>query len=359
MTDRAPLCTVAIPVYHRRDKALALGAIQSALAETRDDLEILVIDDCTTDGTWDLLQQITDPRARVLRNERNVGLFGNFNRCLDEARGQFVRILCSDDVLEPDTLDDELAIMRGHPDIALLTTRGLRVSPNGEVLGLQATALPEGVYRGDVGIAAVLRASLSTGYNALNYPSGILMRRSCADAVGRFRTSMRVVGDVDYFLRLLRVGALGVVDRIGCRVTVHQDQVGSRISLEPSTMQEQFTLLDAFEDSLENDRARRDVRRWAAGLSLWQALRSMLAGELTHTRAHIQVARQNGIATREMIDAFARLLARRLRWKLRGPFVPGGAVPDGPLIVPAGVRPLARRDGRGVGAAPSRDASDR
>src|SRR5688500_13222767 len=250
MTVKAPLCTIAIPVYHRKDRSLAFGAIESALAETRDDVEILVIDDCTTDGTWDELQRISDPRARVLRNERNVGLFGNFNRCLEEARGEFVRILCSDDVLEPGTLDDELAIMASHPDIALLTTRGLRVSPEGDVLGMQAAALPEGRYGGEVGIATVLRANLATGYNALNYPSGILMRKSSVDAAGRFSSDMRVCGDVEYFLRLLRGGALGVVNRIGCRVTVHQDQVGSRLSLAPSTMQEQFTLLQSFQDCL-------------------------------------------------------------------------------------------------------------
>jgi glycosyltransferase involved in cell wall biosynthesis len=338
MMRRAPLCTVAIPVYHRRNKSLALAAIESALAETRDDVEILVIDDCTTDGTWELLQQIRDPRARVLRNERNVGLFGNFNRCLDEAHGEFVRILCSDDALEPGTLNDELAIMSSHPDMALLTTRGLRVSPDGAVLGLQAAALPEGRYRGELGIAVVLRASLTTGYNAVNYPSGILMRKSSVDAVGRFNASMRVAGDVDYFLRLLRVGALGVVNRIGCRVTVHQDQVGSRLALEPSTMQEQFTLLDAFADCLGGEHSRREFRRWAAGLSVWQALRSTLVGDVSNANAHLGVAHRNGMAAWEMVYAFAQLIVRRLRWRVGGPFVPGGAMPDGPLMAVANTR---------------------
>ena len=224
MTHRSPLCTIAIPVYHRREKSLAFAAIESALAEPRDDVEILVIDDFTTDGTWDELQRITDPRARMLRNERNVGLFANFNRCLDEARGQFVRILCSDDLLEPGSLDEELGIMTSHPDIALLSTRGLRVSPEGGVLGVQAAALPAGRYAGEVGIASVLRANLATGYNALNYPSGILLRKSSADAAGRFSLQMRMSGDVEYFLRVLREGALGVMARVGCRVTVHRDQ---------------------------------------------------------------------------------------------------------------------------------------
>jgi glycosyltransferase involved in cell wall biosynthesis len=331
MTRGSPLCTIAIPVYHRRERSLAFAAIESALAERREDIEILVIDDCTTDGTWDELRRITDPRVRVLRNKRNVGLFANFNRCLDEARGEFVRILCSDDVLEPGTLGEELAVMSGHPDIALLSTRGLRVSPDGAVLGLQAASLPEGRYCGEVGISAVLRANLATGYNALNYPSGVLIRKSAADAAGRFNLQMRMSGDVEYFLRVLRGGALGVMARVGCRVTVHGEQVGSHLSREPSTMREQFFLVNAFEDCLESDRSRRAVRRWTAGLSLWHAIGSMLAGDPDNAAAHLRVARSNGTRTWEMGFALALLLLRRVRWKLRGPFVPGGAMPDGPL----------------------------
>jgi hypothetical protein len=157
------------------------------------------------------------------------------------------------------------------------------------------------------------------------------MRKSSADAAGRFRKEMRMAGDLEYFLRVLRVGALGVVDRIGCRITVHDDQVGTRLSLEPEVMQEQFCLVDEFGDYLGDDRARRDVRRAVAGLSLWQALRSALGCDLATAGAHLRVARRNGTATWELALAFGRLLIRRVRWRICGPFVPSGVVPDGPL----------------------------
>lgn len=327
----APLLTIAIPVYHRMEKALAFAAIESALAETRPDLEILIIDDFTTDGTWERLRGIDDPRVRLLRNERNLGLFSNFNRCLDEARGRYVRILCSDDVLEPGTLDDELVVMARQPDIALLNTRGLRIGPDGVVLGRQAAALPSGRYRGERGIAAVLRANMGTGYNTLNYPSGVLLRKTAADAAGRFRADMRMSGDVEYFLRVLEVGDLGVMDRVGCRITVHPDQVGSRLSLEPSIMQELFGLIDSFQRVLRDDRPPRDVRRWTGGLSVWQAMSSALAGDVRRASAHLGVARKNGVSVWGMLSGFALLLVRRARWTINGPFVPGGALPDAPL----------------------------
>ena len=112
--------------------------------------------------------------------------------------------------------------------------------------------------------------------------------------------------------------------------------------MAPSTMEEQFALVDEFEDCLESDRARRDVRRWTAGLSLWHAIRSILAGDPRNAAAHVRVARRNGTAMWEMAYAFARLLLRRIWWKLRGPFVPGGAAPDAPL----GTTPTPTPSGR-------------
>jgi glycosyltransferase involved in cell wall biosynthesis len=330
--SRDPLCTIAIPVYHRMEKALAFAAIESALAEARTDIEILVIDDHTTDGTWDrLIDVVGDRPARLLRNDRNLGLFQNFNRCLDEARGQYVRILCSDDMLEPGSLGDELTVMERHHDMALLTTHGVRIAPDGRALGLQAAALPEGYYRGERGIAAVLRSNAGTGYNALNYPSGVLLRKTAADAAGRFRTDMRVSGDVEYFLRVLQHGALGVLHRVGCRITVHPDQVGSRLALEPLAMRELFTLIDEFRPILRGHASEAEVRRATAALSVWQALRLVVRGGVHGALAHFDVARRHGAGGPEMLSGFARLLARRARWAVQGPFGPLGVVPDHPL----------------------------
>ena len=324
-----PLCTIAIPVYHRMEKALAFAAVESALAEPREDIEIVVIDDHTTDGTWDRLQAIVrDDRARLLRNERNLGLFPNFNRCLDEARGRYVRILCSDDSLEPGSLGVELDVMERHGDMALLTTRGRRVSPDGDVVGLQATALVEGYYRGDRGITAVLRANAQTGYNALNYPSGVLLRKTAADAAGRFRTDIRVSGDVEYFLRVLRQGALGVLDRVGCRVTVHEDQVGSRHALEPLVVDELFQLVDEFRGVLNGHVSAGELRRSIGGLSMWQALRSTLQGDAALATANLRAARTHGADVMDLATGFAQLLGRRARWALRGPFAPHRVTPD-------------------------------
>ena len=205
-------CTVAIPVYNRQ--SMIRRAVDSALAQTVPGLEILVVDNSSTDGTWDVLQTYKDSRLLLARNERNVGLFGNFNRCLDLAQGQYLRFLCSDDKLIPCSLAQEIEIMDAHQEVALLTTRGRRVNERGYVLGPQADHFQPGIYLGQQAICAVLWFQAHYAYNPLNYPSGILLRREIARQVGPFDTTMKMSGDVDFFLRVLERGALAVVDSV-------------------------------------------------------------------------------------------------------------------------------------------------
>jgi glycosyltransferase involved in cell wall biosynthesis len=108
-----PTCTVAIPVFNRKD--MVQRAVASALAQPVSSLDVLVVDNCSTDGTWDALQRLSDPRLRLVRNSHNVGLFGNFNRCLDLATGTYLRFLCSDDTLAAGCLQREISEMESAP----------------------------------------------------------------------------------------------------------------------------------------------------------------------------------------------------------------------------------------------------
>ncbi len=223
-------CTVAIPIYNRKIDVLNRVAIDSAMEQPLKDMQILVIDDCSTDGTWELLQQVRDPRLSLVRNEHNLGLFGNFNRCLELAEGEYVRLLCSDDRLAPDCLGREVALLDRYPDVGLLLTRGRRVDGKGQVLGRQADHFQEGIYSGPAAIRSALWFHSHYALNPFNYPSGMLLRRETALKAGRFDTAMRMSGDVDFFLRMLEHGDLAVSDRLGCEITIHGNQEGVRLA---------------------------------------------------------------------------------------------------------------------------------
>ena len=114
--------STVIPVYNRQD--LVKLAMESALAQSVEGHEIVVIDNCSTDGTWAVVQDYAkrDSRIRCLRNDRNVGPVRNWRLGIEAARGEYCHLLFSDDRLEPDFLVDTLDlfdaktayVMTGH-----------------------------------------------------------------------------------------------------------------------------------------------------------------------------------------------------------------------------------------------------
>ena len=101
-----PKVSILIPVFNRKD--YFTECIQSALDQTFTDFEVVVVDNASDDGTWAICQKFAaqDQRVRVFRNDSNIGPVRNWQRCAEEAKGEFSKILFSDDCLEPNCLSE-------------------------------------------------------------------------------------------------------------------------------------------------------------------------------------------------------------------------------------------------------------
>ena len=99
-------------------------AVRSVLGQTYKDFELLVIDDCSTDGTAAELERVADgdDRLRIVRNDENVGLTRSLNRGLDEARGEYVARHDADDRSAPERLARQVAYLNANPDVAVVGT---------------------------------------------------------------------------------------------------------------------------------------------------------------------------------------------------------------------------------------------
>jgi glycosyltransferase involved in cell wall biosynthesis len=106
MNMNFPYVSVLIPVFNRKE--YIIDCIQSALNQTFENFEVVVVDNASDDGTWEVCQQFAalDQRVRIFRNETNIGPVRNWMRCAQEARGTYSKILFSDDCLEPDCLSE-------------------------------------------------------------------------------------------------------------------------------------------------------------------------------------------------------------------------------------------------------------
>jgi glycosyltransferase involved in cell wall biosynthesis len=200
---QTPKISVCIPTY--RGAATIGSAIESVLAQSQGDFELIVIDDGSPDETRAVVERYSDSRIRYLRNEQNLGPQGNWNRCLEVARGQYFKLLPHDDLLHPKCLECQVAVLEADHDqrIALVFSARDVLGPNGRILARRGYP---GGNEGRIAGAKAMRACVRRGTNLLGEPGAVLFRKSLADKVGAFDATNPYVIDLDYWFRLLAHG---------------------------------------------------------------------------------------------------------------------------------------------------------
>lgn len=175
-------------------------SIDSVLGQTFEDLELLVAYDTSSDGTAELLEQVTDPRVRVLHSPTNLGIIGSLNRAMGEARGRYVARLDADDICLPTRFARQVAFLDENPAVLLVGTR----------MGDFENGRPSPSWRMSEPDPAVLRWLFYIS-NPIGHPSmmfradmvsrmGVYLRRECPDAE-----------DFDFSHRVLRQGGVAVI----------------------------------------------------------------------------------------------------------------------------------------------------
>ncbi|MBM2821665.1 MAG: hypothetical protein HW413_411, partial [Thermoleophilia bacterium] len=125
----APLVSVLLAVHN--GEPYLRTALESVVRQTMTDLELIVVDDASTDATPDAIAAIDDPRLRVLRNDEQLGLATALNRGLDEARGRYVARLDADDVALPRRLERQVARIRATPGTVILGSSVCAIDDDG------------------------------------------------------------------------------------------------------------------------------------------------------------------------------------------------------------------------------------
>ncbi|MDC0092752.1 glycosyltransferase [Alphaproteobacteria bacterium] len=104
--QQLPLISVCVPVFN--GEAYILDCINSVLEQNFSNYELLIVDNCSTDSTSNIVKSIKDKRLRFIQNEENIGSINNFNKCINEAQGEYFLLLPHDDLLFPDCLEQYL-----------------------------------------------------------------------------------------------------------------------------------------------------------------------------------------------------------------------------------------------------------
>ena len=198
-----PRVSVCIPLYQKAD--YVGRTIDSVLAQTFTDFELVVLDNASTDGSAEVVARYDDPRVRLVRNAETLPMIDDFDAAVRETRAPLVKLLNADDLIEPEALARQVAIMDAEPGVAVVSSRHHLVDDEDRIVARDRVLdTPDLVGRQDR--AAVVRRVVRHGGNPLGGPANMLFRRSAFEAIGGFPTDDSFVLDVALAVRLTTVG---------------------------------------------------------------------------------------------------------------------------------------------------------
>jgi glycosyltransferase involved in cell wall biosynthesis len=201
-SNKLPLVSICIPTYNRAD--MVKTAIKSALAQTYPHIEILVVDNASTDNTPEIIQTFADPRLSFFRNEENLGIFGNFNRCIELARGDIIHILHSDDYIDPTFTETCVHFFEIHPEVSLTFTSARFIT--GENNQGTYSFSEDRIFIAPEGFKQILTQKIS-----IICPS-VMVRKQVYSDIGKYSLEYPYAGDYYQWLKISNKYTIGFVN---------------------------------------------------------------------------------------------------------------------------------------------------
>src|SRR3989338_3939839 len=219
MTAEAPLVSVIIPL-HNNEPQFIRAAVESALGQTYQLIEVIVVDDGSTrDMTW--VERAYQGRIRYLQKP-NGGPASARNAGLDVARGKYIAFLDADDVWEPTKLREQVPVLQRAPTVGLVYTAVLDIDQQGRIL--TGVSRPAVRPSGRLADALFLKNAVST--------STALARRACFERVGRFDEARELISveDYDMWLRIAEQYEVVCIDQPLTRYRTHAGGISRQIA---------------------------------------------------------------------------------------------------------------------------------
>ncbi|MDD5368681.1 MAG: glycosyltransferase family 2 protein [Anaerolineaceae bacterium] len=186
-----PLVTTIIPTYRRPN--LLKRAIRSVLRQKYTNLQVLVLDDCSSDETEAVVRALAreDRRVIYMRHTQNIGQTANWIYGMEQVNTPFFSFLSDDDFLLPDFYGAAISCLTNNPEAMFFCGSTFRVNNNHEVLSVSTSGWREGMHRPPSGFFEMLNHTLSW--------NGILFRREIIEHLGILRPMIST--DFDYLIR--------------------------------------------------------------------------------------------------------------------------------------------------------------
>ncbi|MDO9102676.1 MAG: glycosyltransferase family 2 protein [Candidatus Nitrotoga sp.] len=253
-----PRVSVCVPTYNG---AMYLEeCLDSVLNQTYKDIEILVVDDGSTDATFEILERYaaSDERIRLVRNENNLGLVGNWNHCIELAKGEWIKFVFQDDWIEPECL--EAMLDAGTLNCSIVACQrnfafeeGVSKSTQQDFLNIPTLS---SLFPGTAVISAETYSEATVDHFTVNFvgePTAVMLHRSVFEKFGLFNPRLIQLCDFEFWTRIAVHTGIAFVPRTLATFRLHGDSTtaknakhGYGIELDVLSMVHDFVFLPVY-----------------------------------------------------------------------------------------------------------------
>lgn len=232
MTD--PLVSICIPTYNGTE--FLRQCLQSCFDQSFNDYEIVICDDGSSDGTVQLVKEIAgvNPKVKFIQNPQNLGLVGNWNKCVAEARGKWIKFVFQDDYISPDCLREFVKSISENTRL-VVSERNFILPENADdslknyyhhvVRTLVNTTTHKGSYFASEQISRLAVENMSMNFIA--EPSLTFFRKDVVSEIGLFNPDLKQICDFEFVLRIATTFGLTYIPKKLCAFRIHANTTTS------------------------------------------------------------------------------------------------------------------------------------
>lgn len=200
--------SVCIPTYNA--EKTVVSTLQSILNQTYQNLEIIIVDNASTDNTLVILQQFNDSRIKIYRNCKNIGGEKNWSRCIELTNGEYITIFHADDLYKRDMVEKQVQTFQDNPSVGAVFTMANHINDRGEVIGEHKLAVElkgKGIYY----FSEIFISILKNG-NFLVCPSAMVRSEIYKELAPFNDDKFGTSADLDMWFRILERCPIAILD---------------------------------------------------------------------------------------------------------------------------------------------------
>jgi glycosyltransferase involved in cell wall biosynthesis len=214
-----PEISVIMSVYNG-EKYLR-DAIESILNQTFTDFEFIIVNDGSTDTSFEIIKSYNDERIKIINNEKNIGLTKSLNKALKVARGEYIARQDADDISLPNRFEEQLKYLEKHPEVALLGTSVSHIEENGKITG-------KNILLANPSIDDFLKDNL--------FKHGSTMfKKEIVNKLGGYNDLFKYAQDYELWLRIAKHFEVRGLAQLLYKIRSHNEKIGIT-NIEESTL---------------------------------------------------------------------------------------------------------------------------